>query len=231
MVQTQALYFEALKNILHVDGHPSLEVREIWGQPLVLERESETLIIDAKFKGHWEELQRGRWGELDDALREHRRADLLQVLAYSTVIGKGHNHHREEEFLKFMNLVDRQLPNETQIHVVMDNLELATHKTPRVRNWFARRPRDVSHFTPTGSSWINQVERWLAKITTEAIRRGSFRSVKHLVEAIEAYIVEHNNEPKLNNFVGPPPPTAFSRKSPLRSNNVINLSFVTLATS
>ena len=115
-------------------------------------------------------------------------------VATGRVIGKCHNRHREEEFLKFMNLVDRQLPGETQIHIVLDNL--ATHKTPQVRNWFARRPRYVLHFTPTGSSWINQVERWFAKITTEAIRRGSFRSVKHLIEAIEAYIVEHNNEPK-----------------------------------
>ena len=115
-------------------------------------------------------------------------------VATGRVIGKCHNRHREEEFLKFMNLVDRQLPGETQIHIVLDNL--ATHKTPQVRNWFARRPRYVLHFTPTGSSWINQVERWFAKITTEAIRRGSFRSVKHLIEAIEAYIVEHNHEPK-----------------------------------
>ena len=93
-----------------------------------------------------------------------------------------------------MNLVDTQLPGQTPIHLVLDNL--ATHKTPRVRNWFARRPRYVLHFTPTASSWINQVERWFAKITTQAIRRGSFRSVKHLIEAIEAYIVEHNNEPQ-----------------------------------
>jgi len=113
-------------------------------------------------------------------------------VATGRVIGKCHNRHREEEFLKFMNLVDRQLPGQTPIHLVLDNL--ATDKTPRVRNWFARRPRYVLHFTPTGSSWINQVERWFAKITTQAIRRGNFRSVKHLIEAIEAYIVEHNNE-------------------------------------
>lgn len=115
-------------------------------------------------------------------------------VATGRVIGKCHSRHREEEFLKFMNLVDRQIAPETQIHLVLDNL--ATHKTPRVRNWFARRPHYVLHFTPTGSSWINQVERWFSKITTEAIRRGSFSSVKQLIEAIEAYIVEHNQEPK-----------------------------------
>jgi len=112
-----------------------------------------------------------------------------------------------------MNLVDRQLPGETAIHLVLDNL--ATHKTPRVRNWFARRPRYVLHFTPTGSSGINQVERWFAKITTQAIRRGSFRSVKHLIEAIEAYILSTITSP--DHFVGAPPPTASSRKSPLHA--------------
>jgi DDE superfamily endonuclease len=77
-------------------------------------------------------------------------------VATGRVIGKCHNRHREEEFLKFMNLVDRQLPGETQIHIDLDNL--ASHKTPQVRNWFARRPRYGLHFTPTGSSWINQVD-------------------------------------------------------------------------
>lgn len=115
-------------------------------------------------------------------------------VATGRVIGKCHSRHREEEFLKFMKLVDSNLPREAQVHIVLDNL--ATHKTPRVRNWFARRPHYVLHFTPTGSSWINQVERWFAKITTETIRRGSFNSVKHLIEAIERYIAQHNSDPK-----------------------------------
>jgi transposase len=117
-------------------------------------------------------------------------------VATGEVIGKCHSRHREEEFLKFMNLVDAQLSGavETQIHIVMDNL--ATHKTPRVRNWFARRPYYVLHFTPTGSSWINQVERWFAKITTQAIRRGSFASVKELIQTIDRYIAQHNHDPK-----------------------------------
>jgi putative transposase len=89
-----------------------------------------------------------------------------------------------------MQLIETKFPGSAPIHLVLDNL--ATHKTPQVRNWFARRPRYVLHFTPTGSSWINQVERWFAKITTQAIRRGSFRSVKHLIQAIDDYIAEHN---------------------------------------
>jgi|HubBroStandDraft_6_1064221.scaffolds.fasta_scaffold590901_1 transposase len=115
-------------------------------------------------------------------------------VASGRIIGKCHSRHREEEFLKFMQLIETKFPGSAPIHLVLDNL--ATHKTPRVRNWFARRPRYVLHFTPTGSSWINQVERWFAKITTQAIRRGSFRSVKQLIQAIDDYIVEHNQDPK-----------------------------------
>jgi transposase len=115
-------------------------------------------------------------------------------VATGRVIGKCHSRHREEEFLKFMQLIDTKFPGSAPIHLVLDNL--ATHKTPRVRNWFARRARYVLHFTPTGSSWINQVERWFAKITTQAIRRGNFRSVKHLIQAIDDYIAQHNQDPK-----------------------------------
>lgn len=115
-------------------------------------------------------------------------------VASGRVIGKCHSRHREEEFLKFMQLIETKFPGSAPIHLVLDNL--ATHKTPRVRNWFARRPRYVLHFTPTGSSWINQVERWFAKITTQAIRRGNFRSVKHLIQAIDDYIAQHNQDPK-----------------------------------
>jgi len=115
-------------------------------------------------------------------------------VATGRVIGKCHSRHREEEFLKFMQLIDTKFPGSAPIHLVLDNL--ATHKTPRVRNWFARRARYLLHFTPTGSSWINQVERWFAKITTQAIRRGNFRSVKHLIQAIDDYIAQHNQDPK-----------------------------------
>jgi transposase len=115
-------------------------------------------------------------------------------VASGRIIGKCHSRHREAEFLKFMQLIETKFPGSAPIHLVLDNL--ATHKTPRVRNWFARRPRYVLHFTPTGSSWINQVERWFAKITTQAIRRGSFRSVKHLIDAIDDYIAQHNQDPK-----------------------------------
>ena len=95
----------------------------------------------------------------------------------------------------------RQFPDDgkSQLHLIIDNY--ATHKTPKVHRWLLRRPRFHLHFTPTGSSWLNLVERFFARITTEAIRRGSFSSVRQLQAAIDAYLAEHNKEPKP--FPGP----------------------------
>ncbi len=116
--------------------------------------------------------------------------------ATGRVLGHCHQHHRHQEFLSFLRRIDRAFPDdgETQLHIVMDNY--GTHKTDRVTRWFARRPRFHIHFTPTGSSWLNMVERFFAKITTQAIRRGSFRSVRQLREVIKAYLAEHNTDPK-----------------------------------
>ncbi len=95
-----------------------------------------------------------------------------------------------------MNEVDKTIPEEDgmDIHIVMDNA--STHKTERVKRWFARRLRYHIHFTPTGSSWLNQVERFFAEITTRRIRRGTFRSVQALEKAIRNYLDEYNENPK-----------------------------------
>lgn len=116
--------------------------------------------------------------------------------ASGRVMARCHGRHRHQEFLKFLDQVDAAIPDDgqSQLHVVMDNY--ATHKTQRVTRWFARHPRFHIHFTPTGSSWINLVERFFGKITTEAIRRGSFTSVRQLKQAIDDYIAEHNKDPK-----------------------------------
>ena len=128
----------------------------------------------------------------------HGTTSLFAALNVLTgeVIGKCHSKHRQQEFLKFLNLIDdlySDLPDH-EIHFVMDNY--ATHKTPKVRRWFQKRPRYHVHFTPTGSSWINQIERWFGKITTECIRRGSFSSVNQLIQAIYQYTEIHNKDPK-----------------------------------
>src|SRR5215204_2205830 len=112
------------------------------------------------------------------------------------VLGHCHQKHRHQEFLRFLERIDEAYPDDgkTQIHIVMDNY--ATHKVSKVRRWLLRHPRYQVHFTPTGSSWLNQIERFFALITEEAIRRGSFQSVRQLENAIYAYLQEHNKNPK-----------------------------------
>lgn len=111
-------------------------------------------------------------------------------VATGTVIGQCKPRHRHQEFLSFLNHIERNVPAELDVHVVMDNY--STHKHPKVRAWFAKRPRYHVHFTPTYASWLNQVERWFALISQRAIKRGSFRNVKSLIERIQDYIEHHN---------------------------------------
>jgi len=113
-------------------------------------------------------------------------------VATGKIIGKCHQQHRHQEFIKFLELIEDSIPEQpgVEIHLIMDNY--ATHKTPRVKRWFARHPRYHVHFTPTSASWINQVERFFAEITNKRIRRGAFRSVHELEKAITDYLDEHN---------------------------------------
>ena len=102
--------------------------------------------------------------------------------------------HRHQEWIKFLRLVDRQTSQDLDIHMIVDNY--ATHKHPKVKAWLARHSRFHMHFTPTSSSWLNLIERWFREITGKRIRRGTFRSVKQLVDAIMAFIKDHNSNPK-----------------------------------
>jgi transposase len=128
----------------------------------------------------------------------HGTTSLFAALNVKTgeVIGKCHRRHRHQEFLKFLDEVDARVPKApgVTIHLVLDNY--ATHKTPAVKRWFLRRPEYVLHFTPTSGSWLNQVERFFAEITTKRIRRGAFRSVPALERAIREYLDRHNANPK-----------------------------------
>jgi transposase len=110
------------------------------------------------------------------------------------VLGQCHTQHRHQEFLKFLRSIDQEVPPHLDVHVILDNY--GTHNTPKVRNWLHRHPRFTFHFTPTGASWINQVERFFAEITRKRIRRGTFRSVKELERAIYDYLAHHNENPK-----------------------------------
>ena len=112
------------------------------------------------------------------------------------MIGRCHRRHRQQEFVRFLADIDAAVPAEdgVTIHLLMDNY--ATHKTPAVRRWLAKRPRFVVHFTPTSGSRLNQVERFFAEITEKRLRRGVFKSLADLERAIEAYLAERNADPK-----------------------------------
>ena len=115
-------------------------------------------------------------------------------IADGTVISELHRQHRAVEFKKFLAAIDKAVPDELDVHLVCDNL--ATHKTPAIRDWLARRPRFHVHFTPTGSSWINQVERWFGFLTDQMIRRGVHKSVQALEKDVRAWIQTWNENPR-----------------------------------
>ena len=114
--------------------------------------------------------------------------------ASGNVIAEMTPRHRAEEFRRFLNQIERSVPEGLEVHVVLDNS--STHKTPQIRRWLQRHPRFTLHFTPTYSSWLNLVERWFAELTTKWIKRGSHRSVRDLVASIRTWIENWNDEPR-----------------------------------
>ena len=115
-------------------------------------------------------------------------------VATGNVIGKCYRQHRAVEFRKFLNLVDKEVPGEFDVHLILDNY--STHKTPSIRNWLKRHSRFHLHFIPTHSSWLNQVERWFGLLTERQIKRNAHRSVRSLEGAIYEFIEVHNEEPQ-----------------------------------
>jgi transposase len=115
-------------------------------------------------------------------------------LATGTVIGSLHKRHRAIEFKKFLQRIEREVPPDLEIHLILDNY--ATHKTPAIKKWLALHPRFVLHFTPTSASWLNLVERWFAELTTRKLRRGTHRTVAELNHDIRTWISTWNDDPK-----------------------------------
>ncbi|WP_202303109.1 MULTISPECIES: IS630 family transposase [unclassified Mesorhizobium] len=126
----------------------------------------------------------------------HGTTSLFAALdvASGFVIGKCYKRHRATEFLDFLKQINANVPPDLDIHIIMDNY--ATHKTPLVRSWLARRPHYHVHFTPTSASWINQVERWFAELTRKQLRRGVHTSTSQLEADIRTFIERHNENPK-----------------------------------
>jgi transposase len=127
--------------------------------------------------------------------RRHGTTSLFAALDVKsgTVIGEMHHRHRSVEFKGFLQRIDEEVPAELAIHLVLDNY--GTHKTPLIQRWLLRHPRVQLHFTPTYSSWINQVERWFAGLTEKQIKRGSHRSTRELETAIRSYLATSNENP------------------------------------
>lgn len=122
----------------------------------------------------------------------HGTTTLFAALDIKTgeIFAQCKRRHRHQEFLAFLNGLEATIPQDLQLHLILDNY--GTHKHAKVKAWLARHPRYHLHFTPTYSSWLNQVERWFALITQRAIRRGSFRTVQELIERIERFVKSYN---------------------------------------
>lgn len=138
-------------------------------------------------------------GQVERRTHDYKRHGTTTLFAAlnaktSDVITQFHQRHRSAQFREFLDLIEAQVPRQLDVHIIMDNY--STHKTPLIRNWFAKRPRFHVHFTPTYASWLSLVERWFAELTMKQIRRGAFRSVPQLKAAIQAFIDAHQANPK-----------------------------------
>src|SRR6266508_393774 len=133
------------------------------------------------------------------ATHDYKRAGTSSLyaaldLASGKVIGALHSRHRAIEFKQFLQRLDHEVPDDLDVHVILDNS--STHKTPAIRKWLTAHPRFVLHFTPTSSSWLNLVERWLGELTTKKLKRGTHRSVRELNRDIRGWIETWNDDRK-----------------------------------
>ena len=126
----------------------------------------------------------------------HGTTSLFAALNTATgeVLGKCYRRHRSIEFKKFLRIIDESVPEDFDLHLILDNY--STHKTAMIHRWLLKRPRFQLHFTPTSSSWLNLIERWFAQLTEKQIRRGTFRSTAQLETAIQNYLSIYNEDPK-----------------------------------
>jgi transposase len=140
-----------------------------------------------------------RPGQVERRTHDYKRhgvTDLFAALNVATgeVVHQTRPRHRAIEFRKFLDLIDDNVPDGLDVHVVLDNS--STHKTDAIKTWLVRHPRFHFHFTPTSSSWLNLVERWFAELTTKRLRRSAHRSVAELTADLDAWIDTWNDHPK-----------------------------------
>jgi len=140
-----------------------------------------------------------RPGQIERRTHDYKRNGTTSLFAAldvvtGKVIGECHRRHRSEEFRRFLNTIDANVPDGMDVHLILDNY--GTHKSPCIQRWLLKRPRYHMHYTPTSSSWLNLVERWFALITEKRIRRGVFHNTRSLELAIKDFLAHHNSKPK-----------------------------------
>ena len=179
------------------------KVRDIVG--LYMAPPDKALVLCVDEKTQIQALERSqpvlpmRPGQLERRSHDYTRHGITSLFAAldartGKIIGEIHRRHRSTEFRKFLDTIDSSVPESLDVHLILDNY--GTHKSPTIQRWLVKRPRFHLHFTPTGASWINLVERWFALITEKQIRRGIFRSTKELEMAIRNYIQSYNDYSK-----------------------------------
>jgi transposase len=179
------------------------KVRDIVG--LYLDPPDKALVLCVDEKSQIQALDRTqpllpmRPGQVERRTHDYVRHGTTSLFAAlevksGKVIGQCHRRHRAIEFRKFLARIDAEVPRGFDVHLILDNY--GTHKAPLIRRWLARHPRFHLHFTPTGASWMNLVERWFATLTEKQIRRGTHRSTRELEAAIANYLAMDNEHPK-----------------------------------
>lgn len=185
------------------DPEFSEKVRDVVG--LYLNPPEKAVVLSVDEKTQIQALDRTqrilplRPGLPESRTHDYRRNGTIDLFAAlnvldATVITEFHPRHRHQEFLVFLRTIDESVPEDLDVHVILDNSGI--HKTPEVRRWLRRHPRFRFHFTPTSSSWINLVERWFSALTQRRIRRGTFRNVEELIQAIREYLEAYLEDPR-----------------------------------
>src|SRR5712692_2618059 len=179
------------------------KVRDIVGLYLAPPDKALVLCVDEKTQiqalDRTQPLLPMRPGQVERRAHDYRRHGTTSLFAAldvksGKVVGECHRRHRSTEFRQFLDTIDGAVPGQFDVHLILDNY--GTHKTALIHRWLAKRPRFHLHFTPTGASWINLVERWFATLTEKQIRRGTHRSTRELETAIKHYLAVSNGQPR-----------------------------------
>ena len=149
-------------------------------------------------------MKKGRLGTMTHDYKRNGTTTLFAALNVldGTVIGRNMQHHRHQEFIRFLNVINAQVPADKAVHIILDNY--AAHKHPKVRGWLDRHKRFVFHFTPTSCSWLNAVEGFFAKLAKRRLKRGVFYSLVDLQAAINRFVAETNKNPKSFSWTADP---------------------------